>query len=142
MSALVWVVLGIVLVIAEMFGGELVLLMLAGGAFAAAGVDATLDPPLWIDFVVFSAVSVLLLGAVRPVAKRHLLTRPRILTNTEALPGKPATVLERVDEHDGRVKIAGEIWSARTEHPTDVFDAGAEVMVVAIDGATAVVARC
>ncbi|NMO00378.1 NfeD family protein [Gordonia sp. TBRC 11910] len=142
MSALVWVVLGIVLVIAEMFGGELVLLMLAGGAFAAAGVDAAVDPPLWIDFVVFSAVAVLLLGAVRPVAKRHLLTRPRILTNMEALPGKPAMVLERVDDHDGRVKIGGEIWSARTEHPTEVFDVGTEVMVVQIDGATAVVARC
>lgn len=141
MSALAWLVLGIVLVITEMFGGELVLLMLAGGALAAAGVDVAFDPPLWIDFVVFSAVSVLLLAAVRPVAKRHLLTRPRILTNVEALPGQQAVVLERVDVRDGRVKIGGDIWSARTDQPGDVFDAGTHVMVVEIDGATAVVAR-
>ncbi|MFW0790753.1 NfeD family protein [Gordonia sp. CPCC 205333] len=141
MAALVWVVLGIVLVIAEMFGGELVLLMLAGGAFAAAGVEVAVDPPLWVDFAVFSAVSILLLGAVRPIAKRHLQTRPRVLTNVEALPGRQAMVLEQVDERDGRVKIAGEIWSARTSHPADVFEVGASVLVVEIDGATAVVAR-
>lgn len=141
MAPLVWVIIAIVLVIAEMFGGELVLLMLAGGALAAAGVDVVVDPPIWVDFVVFSLVSVLLLGTVRPVAKRHLLTRPKLLTNVEALPGQPAVVLERVDEHDGRVKIGGEVWSARTGHPRDVFDVGAHVMVVEIDGATAVVAR-
>ncbi|GAB17345.1 hypothetical protein GOEFS_028_00090 [Gordonia effusa NBRC 100432] len=140
MSALVWLVMGIVLVIAEMFGGELVLLMLAGGAFAAAGVEVAVDPPLWVDLVVFSAVSVLLLAAVRPIARRHLLTRPHVLTNTEALPGQEALVLERVDYRDGRVKIGGEIWSARADRPAEVFEAGAHVLVVEIDGATAVVA--
>ncbi|RPA19725.1 NfeD family protein [Gordonia sp. OPL2] len=141
MAALLWLAAAIVLVIAEMFGGDLVLLMLGGGALAAAGVDYALEPPLWVDAVVFAVVSVLLLVVVRPVARRHMLTRPTLLTNTEALEGKRALVTEQVDERDGRVKIGGDVWSARTLNPGEVIEAGAEVTVVQIDGATAVVWR-
>lgn len=141
MSALVWLLAGILLVIAEVVVGDLVLLMLAGGAFAAAGTEIGLDPPLWVDFVVFSVVSVLLLGVLRPVVRRHMLSGPPVLMNTDALTGREATVLERVDDSDGRVKIGGEVWSARTVHPHDVFDVGTHVMVIEIDGATAVVTR-
>ncbi len=141
MSALLWLAAALVLVIAEMFGGELVLLMLGGGAAAAAGVDYLFDAPIWVDGVVFAVVSVLLLVMVRPVAKRHMLSRPQLLTNTEALPGKHATVTERVDSRDGRVKIGGDVWSARSMDPSDVIEAGTQVTVVEIDGATAVVWR-
>ncbi len=141
MSALLWLAAAIVLVVAEMFGGELVLLMLAGGALAAAGVDFVWEPPLWVDGLVFAAVSVLLLVAVRPVAKRHMLNRPSVLMNTEALEGQPAVVTETVDGDDGRVKIGGDIWSARSVDPAQVLEPGTHVTVVEIDGATAVVWR-
>ncbi|MBM7278879.1 NfeD family protein [Gordonia rubripertincta] len=141
MSALLWMAAAIVLAIAEMFGGELVLLMLAGGAFAAAGVDFVWEPPLWVDGLVFAAVSVLLLVAVRPIAKRHMLNRPAVLMNTEALEGRPAVVTETVDGDDGRVKIGGDIWSARSVDPAEVLEPGTHVTVVEIDGATAVVWR-
>ena len=141
MSALLWLAAAIVLAIAEMFGGELVLLMLAGGALAAAGVDFVWEPPLWVDGLVFAAVSVLLLVAVRPIAKRHMLNRPAVLMNTEALEGRPAVVTETVDGDDGRVKIGGDIWSARSVDPAQVLEPGTHVTVVEIDGATAVVWR-
>ncbi|WAC55375.1 NfeD family protein [Gordonia sp. SL306] len=139
MTALLWLVAAILLVIAEMFVGDLVLLMLGGGALAAAGVDLVFDPPLWVDAVTFAVVSVLLLAVVRPVARRHMLSRPPVLTNTEALEGRHALVTARVDEHDGRVKIGGDVWSARSLNPGEVIEPGIEVTVVQIDGATAVV---
>ena len=80
MSALIWLAAAIVLLIGEIFSGDLVLLMLAGGAFATAGVDVAFDPPIWVDGVVFAVVSILLVAVVRPVAKRHMLSRPRVLT--------------------------------------------------------------
>ena len=141
MSALLWLAAAIVLTVAEMFGGELVLLMLAGGALAAAGVDFVIEPPLWVDGVVFALVSVLLLVAVRPIARRHMLNRPAVLMNTEALEGRPAVVTEQVDATDGRVKIDGDVWSARTMDPSQVLEPGTHVTVVEIDGATAVVWR-
>ena len=48
-------------------------------------------------------------------------------------------VAEPVDKHGGRVKLSGEIWSARAESEGESFDTGTEVHVTRIDGATAVV---
>lgn len=141
MSALLWLGAAVLLAIAEMLIGDLMLLMLAGGALAAAGVNAAFDTPLWVDGAVFAVVSLLLLFVVRPVAKRHLLSRPRYLSNAEALEGARAVVTEVVDDRDGRVKLAGEIWSARALEPGMRIEPGEQVTVVQIDGAVAIVWR-
>ena len=46
-------------------------------------------------------------------------------------------VTEQVDGHNGRIKLRGEVWSARTYDPSHVIEAGKHVEVVQIDGATA-----
>jgi membrane protein implicated in regulation of membrane protease activity len=48
-------------------------------------------------------------------------------------------VLERVDGQGGRIKLAGEVWSARSLDSDAAYEPGAQVDVVEIDGATAVV---
>jgi membrane protein implicated in regulation of membrane protease activity len=60
---------------------------------------------------------------------------------TELLDGfvAEAIVVERVDVNDGRVKIGGEIWSAKTYHPDEVHEPGTRLNVMKIDGATALV---
>ena len=92
----------------------------------------------WAVFIVASAASVLVL---RPIARRHLRTPPRIRTGTAALVGGPATVVERVDANGGCVKIGGELWTARAYDQDDSFEPGARVEVMKIDGATALVAE-
>jgi membrane protein implicated in regulation of membrane protease activity len=138
-GALLWLVAGLILIGAETLSGDLILLMLAGGALSAAGVSAVVDPPLWVDGVVFAVVSLLLLFAVRPIARRHMFTRPRLATNTEALVGKNALVIAPVDESGGQIRFSGGVWSARAAHPGDRFAEGESVTVLEIDGATAVV---
>jgi membrane protein implicated in regulation of membrane protease activity len=101
---------------------------LAGGGLAAS----------WVVFIAASMASVLVL---RPIARRHLISPPRIRTGTAALIGGPATVLQRVDAHGGQVKIGGETWSARSYDEDDTFEPGARVEVMKIDGATALVAE-
>lgn len=139
MSALLWVLAAVVLVAAEALSGELILLMLAGGALTTAGVDAVFDTPLWVNGVVFSASSLLLLAVVRPLAKRQLLRGPKLMTNVQALEGRPAVALTRIDDAGGRVQIDGEEWTARAMSPGEVIEVGGHVTVVQIDGATAVV---
>ena len=139
MGALIWLVAGLILIGAETLSGDLILLMLAGGALSAAGVSAVFDPPLWVGGVVFAVVSLLLIFAVRPVARRHMFTRPRLATNTEALVGRQALVITPVDERSGQVKFSGEVWSARAATPGDHFAEGESVTVLEIDGPTAVV---
>ncbi|MYU47960.1 NfeD family protein, partial [Streptomyces sp. SID7803] len=60
-------------------------------------------------------------------------------TGIDALKGRQAVVLERVDGAGGRIKLAGEIWSARALDAGFSFEPGQQVDVVDIDGATAVV---
>ncbi|MBC9711792.1 NfeD family protein [Streptomyces sp. TRM66268-LWL] len=128
------VVLGIALVISAM--PELG--MLSAGAVAAA-VTAGLGGDVVLQVILFAAVSVAGIAVVRPVAARHKAQRPQLATGVEALKGKQAVVLERVDARGGRIKLNGEVWSARSLDEAQAYDVGQQVDVVEIDGATAVV---
>jgi membrane protein implicated in regulation of membrane protease activity len=126
--------LGIPLVITAMpeFG------MLAVGAIAAAAL-AGLGFGVTIQVLSFIVVSVALIAVVRPIAARHSRQRPELRTGVDALKGKRAVVLERVDASGGRIKLAGEIWSARALDTSRTYEEGQEVDVVDIEGATAIV---
>jgi membrane protein implicated in regulation of membrane protease activity len=133
-----WVGGALLLGILEMISLTLVLIMFAGGALAAA-IVALVGGPLWLQIVVAAVVSVLLIGTLRPWLLRHYRRRvPLLETNSAALVGRGAVVVAAVNGSSGRVKLAGEVWSARTESGA-VLEPGAEVRVLRIDGATAVV---
>lgn len=133
-----WVAAAIVLGILEVLTVDLVFLMLALAALAA-GVAVACGAGLAAGVGVFAVTAVLLLALVRPWAKRHLVRSvPDVATNAHALVGERAVVTERVDARDGRVQLGGETWSARTADDA-VLETGAAVVVLAIDGATAVV---
>lgn len=112
--------------------------MLAVGAVAAAAVDA-LGGGAVLQVVVFAVVSVALIAVVRPIAARHRSQRPQLATGIDALKGRQAVVLERVDGSGGRIKLAGEVWSARSLDTGRTYEVGEEVDVVDIEGATAIV---
>ncbi|MFF4498855.1 NfeD family protein [Streptomyces sp. NPDC001401] len=126
--------LGIPLVVTAMpeFG------MLAVGAVAAA-VMAGVGFGSVAQVLAFVVVSVALIAVVRPIAVRHSAQRPQLATGVEALKGKQAVVLERVDGSGGRIKLAGEVWSARSLDADSTYEVGQEVDVVEIEGATAIV---
>jgi membrane protein implicated in regulation of membrane protease activity len=135
-----WMVAAGVLAVGEIFTMGFFLGPIAVAAVLAAVVAAVgIDLP--VQWIVFIAASLGSLAVLRPIAKRHLRTPPRIRTGTAALVGGPATVVERVDANGGCVKIGGEIWSARAYDEDDSFEAGARVEVMKIDGATALVAE-
>jgi len=136
---LIWVILALVLAGAEALTGDLFLLMLAGGALAAAGSSWLLDWPIWADGAVFLVVSVLLLASVRPALRRRLTAGKGLPEPAKALEGKQALVLDRVARHEGQVKLEGEVWTARPLNDNDVYEPGDNVTVMHIDGATAVV---
>lgn len=137
--ALVWLIAGVGLLAAEMLSGEFVLVMLGAGALAAAGVEAGVDN-LYISTGVFAVVSLGLLFIARPALKRRFLQGSGVKTNVEALVGSPALALSTVDVHDGRVKLAGQEWSARAYIEGQTIEPGDTVTVVEISGATAIVA--
>lgn len=112
--------------------------MFAVGALAAAGV-AALGGGVVVETLTFVVVSVALVVFVRPIAYRQLQKGPQVKMGIEALQGATAVVAETVDGEGGRIKLNGEIWSARALHPGQVYQPGQQVDVVEIQGATALV---
>jgi membrane protein implicated in regulation of membrane protease activity len=110
-------------------------------AAVTASIVALIGGGLAAQWIVFIAVSLASLLVLRPIARRHLRTPSQLRTGTAALIGRPAVVLERVDRDGGQVKLAGEVWSARSYDDDEAFEPGARVEVMKIDGATALVAE-
>jgi len=135
---LVWLIAAGVLAIAEAVSVNLVLIMFAGAALLAAGA-AALGATAALQVAVFAVASVGLLVVVRPLAKRRLESPHHERIGIEALVGRTAVVIHPVDQHGGRVRLAGEEWSAEAFDPTQVLEVGRTVRVMAIRGAAAVV---
>lgn len=138
-AALIWLIVAFGLAGVEALTGDMFMLMLSGGALAAAGSSWLLNPPIWVDGAVFLVVSVLLLVLVRPMLRRRLTPAKGLPTGVKALEGKSALVLDRVARDEGQVKLDGQVWTARPMNEGDVFEPGDQVTVLHIDGATAVV---
>ncbi|GGG09799.1 membrane protein [Rhodococcoides trifolii] len=139
MVAIIWLVGAVLLAAGEALSGDFFLLMLAGGALGTAGVSAVTDLPVWGDAIVFAALSALLVLSVRPVLLRKFASPPAVPMGMEALTGKSAVVLEDVGGQSGRVKLDGDVWTARALDSTETYEVGMTVTVMKIDGATAVV---
>ncbi len=140
-AALIWLIAAVALAGAEALNGDMFLLMLSGGALAAAGSSWLLGLPIWVDGAVFLVVSVLLMVLVRPVVRRRLVAGRGLPDPVRALEGIPALVLEQVSRDQGQVKLDGEVWTARPLEDDAIYQPGDQVTVMHIDGATAVVWR-
>jgi membrane protein implicated in regulation of membrane protease activity len=136
---LVWAIAALLLAVGEIFTPGLFFLgPIAVGAIAAAFVSLA-GPAIWLQLLVFAGSAAASLLFLRPIARAHLSMPPALRTGTAALQGARAVVLQRVDQHGGRIKLGGEEWSARAYIPDQVFEPGAQVEVVEIQGATALV---
>jgi membrane protein implicated in regulation of membrane protease activity len=135
---LMWLILAGVLGIAEVLTLTLAFALIAVGAVAAAAVAAA-DGGLPFQLLAFVLAAGAGLGLVRPFAMRHIKQPPPLRTGTAALVGRKAIVIEEVTGHNGRVRIDGELWSARAYDDTLVIPVGSTVDVLQIEGARALV---
>jgi membrane protein implicated in regulation of membrane protease activity len=137
-SWIVWLVLAALLGVAEVMTATLAFGLLAVAAVVAAIVGgAGAGLPFQLGAFAITAGAGLLV--VRPLALRHFRQPPLLRSGTSALVGRPATVLEEVTALGGRVRIGGEVWSARSYDESQVIPVGSAVDVYAIEGATALV---
>lgn len=136
---LLWTALALAAGAIEIFTLSLVFAMIAGGALAGAVVAAVTGNQ--IAAVIAFAVST---GALLLIARPPLLRYSRSITTgtttgVAALVGHPAEVLVPVTPRSGQIKLAGEIWTARTAGTGNPLEIGSVVYVTRIEGATAVV---
>ena len=136
----IWMIVAVVFAAGEIATLGFFLAPFAGGALVASLVSAAGADTI-VAGIVFLVVSVVLFGALRPVARRHLRTPAQLRTGTAALVGQSATVLEQVSEHGGTVRLQGEVWTARPYDDDETIEAGRRVHVMEIRGATALVSE-
>jgi len=135
----IWSIVAVLLALGELATPGLFFLGPVALAAIPAALVGVLGGAAWLQVLVFILGSLASLGVLRPIARAHLKMPALMRTGTAALVGARALVLERVDLHGGRVKIGGEVWSARAYDETQVIEPGATVDVIKIEGATALV---
>ena len=137
---IIWLALLIVFAITEGVTVALVSIWFMGGALAAL-IAALCGAELWVQVVLFFAVSILLLLCLRPLSKR-LIKQKKVATNADSNIGKEAVVTERIDnlQGSGAVRISGVEWSARSADGSEI-EKGAVVRFLRIEGVKVCVER-
>jgi membrane protein implicated in regulation of membrane protease activity len=136
-----WLMIAVALGVLELISTDLILIMLAGGALVGM-VVALFGVPVGIQIVLALATALGLLALLRPSKVHRLHSGPTLRTGADALIGERGFVVEPLSHvAPGRVKIGGEVWTARPYDEDDEIEAGAAVDVVSIKGATAYVLR-
>jgi membrane protein implicated in regulation of membrane protease activity len=133
-----WLIAAVALGAAEVATLTLALGLLAVAALVA-GIAGALGAGLAVQVGAFVATSAAGLLVVRPIARRHLYHPPLLRSGTEGLVGRSAVVLQEVTGENGRIRLMGEEWSARSLDEDTVIPPGIRVDVLGIEGATAVV---
>ncbi|HMF56618.1 MAG TPA: NfeD family protein [Pyrinomonadaceae bacterium] len=143
---ILWIVLGVVLIIAEIFSQGFVLLWFGIGALCAAlagffGVDN-----LALQFAIFAIVSVALTAASRTIFVNYFSrerTGSDLKSGVDALPGKVGTVVSPSHGalHEGAVKVFGSVWTAYPIEGEEPLVAGERVEVERVQGASIYVRR-
>src|SRR5580704_12536785 len=139
-SWVLWTIVAAAFTLGELHTNSFYLAPFAvGGAIAA--VLAAAGAGGLVAVVAFIAAALLFLLLLRPIAARRHRNVPELRTGAAALVGQPALVLERIANREGvgTVRIGGEVWTARAYDQEQVIDAGEQVEVVEIRGATALV---
>lgn len=132
-SAIFWLVLLILFIVMESVTTSLVSIWFAAGSLAAL-ILAGLKVQFWVQITVFVAVSIVLLLATRPFAKKFL--EPKITkTNFDRIIGEICLVEEEINNlnETGSVKIKGTTWTARSSEDK-ILPVGTTVEIIRIEG--------
>lgn len=129
-----WLLLAAIFIVIEIISLGLTTIWFAGGAFVAA-LAALAGAKLGVQVFLFVVVSVGMLVATRPIAKRYLDSKTE-KTNAEALIGQKALVVDEVNNlsSTGKAKVNGMEWTARSKEDSVILPAGALAKIVEISG--------
>ena len=129
----IWLALMVVLAICEGLTTQLVSIWFVIGAFAAAIVSFFV-PNLTVQIALFVGVSLFMLLITKPFVKKIRQTKAEP-TNADMNIGKTAVVIQQINntEATGQVKLAGNVWTARTVNG-EIVEKGQKVIVQEISG--------
>ena len=136
--SIIWLVVLAILLVIEFLTLGLTTVWFAGGAFVAFLVSLA-GGPLWLQLLLFIAVSVVLLLFTRPLAVKYL-NKDVQKTNVDSIPGQKGIVTATIDnlKAEGQVTIQGMEWTARAKNGNTI-EKGKVVRVTAVEGVKLIV---
>lgn len=136
--SIIWLVVLAILLVIEFLTLGLTTVWFAGGALVAFLISLV-GGPLWLQLLLFIAVSVVLLLFTRPLAVKYL-NKDVQKTNVDSIPGKKGIVTATIDnlKAEGQVTIQGMEWSARAKNG-NIIEKGKVVRVTAVEGVKLIV---
>ena len=140
-----WLVLGVVLIIAEVFTLGFVLFWFGIGAVAAALVGL-LGGGLLLQFLTFAIVSIALTAMSRTIFGKYLShhdDEDALKMGVDSLPGQVGTVTtsSKGALKEGAVKVYGSTWTAFPDDGETDLTEGEKVEVVSVKGSSIYVRR-
>jgi membrane protein implicated in regulation of membrane protease activity len=136
---ILWIVLGVILIIAEIFTFGFVLFCFGIGAFAAALIGG-LGFSFSLQFLVFAVVSIALTVMSRTIFAKYfsLGDEDGLKMGMDALPGQIGTVTigSRGALQEGAVKVYGSTWTAFPVNSDTLLVEGEKVEVVRVQGSS------
>ena len=135
----IWLSLAFLLGIAEIMSLDLVLIMLAVGALAGAGIAVLAPSVWWLQILVAAAVSIMMLFLLRPTLLAKVRNMPGYRSSADKMVGSSGVAISQIDKSGGEIKVDGQSWSARPYSSDAVIEQGTEIEVYEIDGVIAVV---
>ncbi len=128
----IWMVIGIICVIIEIFDPAFFFLSLGAAAILTGLLSFAVKSTVW-QIIIFAVLSFLAFLSMRKLGKKVLAVTDKD-TNVYALKGMTGTVTNAIPEHGkGHVKIGGEEWSA-LEKNNLAIELGTKIKVIDIDG--------
>ncbi len=138
--ALVWLILAVILAVVEGVTFALISIWFSVGALAAM-IIALNGLPLWMQILVFVAVSGILLLLTKPLA-RKAMNKKAEKTNADRVIGQTGKVTQRIDNlrTSGQANVLGQTWTARSADDS-IIDEGELIRVLEIRGVKIIVER-
>lgn len=131
---IIWAVVFVAALIAEIFSEALVSVWFCVGAVVALGVSFIPGMPFWGSTIVFVGVSALSFLIIRPLVKDKLF-RLHAKTNVDSMIGRKGLVTKKITTFEkGEVKVDGVLWSAIKKESEEDIDIGKIVEVISIQG--------
>ncbi len=134
----IWIGFAIIMAVCEAATTQLVSIWFVVGAVCAA-ITSAFTSSILIQSAVFLVVSLIAILITRPLVKKLRKNSKIQSTNADSLIGQVGDVISKISDKQsiGQVKLAGKVWSARSDYAP--IEAGTKVEVLSIEGVKLIV---
>ena len=136
----IWLIIAGVFFLIEMITVGFFVFWFGIGALIAMITSFIIPDNIFIQVLVFTISSIILLFLTKPLVDKFTKKDKKIETNAYSIIGKKGIVTQDINTTIGvgQIKVSGEVWSAKTIDGSNI-EKGSEISIIKIDGVKAVV---